>query len=154
MEYQFHKWPRIHSVYRNHNPVVSTGIWNYINKIRSNAVISCPRIFTINAINMDKSATPKWLFFCFSTFTLKWTSRFDSMHVFFTIINYFSLSIYLSINGIGRFSTHGWWLFCPENHVAKVKVNFQNYIQCPKPPSKMAAISGHSFNIGPYGKYV
>jgi hypothetical protein len=28
--------------------------------------------------------------------------------------------------------------------------NFQNYIQWPKTPSKMATISGHSFNIGPY----
>ena len=33
-------------------------------------------------------------------------------------------------------------------------VNFQNYIQWPRPPSKMTAISGHSFNIGPYGKYI
>jgi hypothetical protein len=33
-------------------------------------------------------------------------------------------------------------------------VNFQNYIQWSRPPSKMAIISEHSFNIGPYGKYV
>jgi hypothetical protein len=30
-------------------------------------------------------------------------------------------------------------------------VNFQNYIQWPKTPPKMATISGHSFNIGEVG---
>ena len=33
-------------------------------------------------------------------------------------------------------------------------VHFQNCFRWPRPPSKMAAISGHSFNIGPYGKNV
>jgi hypothetical protein len=33
-------------------------------------------------------------------------------------------------------------------------VNFQNYVLWPRPPSKMAAVSRHSFNIGPYGKNV
>jgi hypothetical protein len=33
-------------------------------------------------------------------------------------------------------------------------VNFQNYVLCPRPPSKMATVSGYSFNIGPYGKNV
>ena len=31
-------------------------------------------------------------------------------------------------------------------------VPFQNYIRWTQGPSKMAVISGHSFNIGPYGK--
>ena len=31
-------------------------------------------------------------------------------------------------------------------------VPFQNYIRWTQGPSKMAAISGHSFNIVPYGK--
>ena len=29
-------------------------------------------------------------------------------------------------------------------------VNFQNYVLWPRPPSKMATVSRHSFNIGPY----
>ena len=31
-------------------------------------------------------------------------------------------------------------------------VPFQNCIRWTRSPSKMAAVSGHSFNIGPYGK--
>ena len=31
-------------------------------------------------------------------------------------------------------------------------VPFQNYIRWIRSPLKMAAVSGHSFNIGPYGK--
>jgi len=70
---------------------------------------------------MDRSATPKWLFFVSAP--LRSNGHHDSIlcMFFFTIINYFSLSIYLSINGIGRFSTQGRRLLCAENHIAEVK---------------------------------
>jgi hypothetical protein len=88
-----------------------------------------------------------------------WPPKDHSCHVCYKLTYWFKRRL-LNIFSIGSYvktkSSHGGHLEFPKL-VSQFKAsNFQNYIQWPRPPSKIAALSGHSFNIhvGPYGKYV